>query len=338
VRVWGVALALGALLVVGGAANARNNQTFPDRAGDYEKASDTAYASDITQVQATSADNGDTKISTTLVDGVGHMSSGDELDVYVNVDRNANTGSGGFDIVLIAQGSAGAPSFQLCRFVQPFTCEAGATGFGADRAAGTGAHVIEFNVRTATPAVDMYVVSSFPRPGGGNPLIDRAPDAGVFTFEVRADGDSDGVHGYLDLCPATKARGVNDSNHNGCPGPFSAIKAFRRQLAVPLSSGLSVHRLAFEGTIPSGATVVLSQGGRRETLKSRSNFVSSRRFKGNLRYGSRLVARITKPGWIGFYAEYKVTRRSGLIPSRLACLPAVGKQTPTKCTKALRGK
>jgi hypothetical protein len=339
-RVWGLVLAVGALLAIGGAASAGNNQVYTDPVGDYEKASDTAYASDITQVQATSQDNGDTKISTTLADGFTHMSNGDELDVYVNVDRRANTGQTGtgFDIVLIAQGTPTTASFQLCRFQQPFTCEAGATGFGADRAAGTAAHVVEFNVRTATPAVDLMVVSSFPRPGGGNDLIDRAPNSGVYTFNIGADKDGDGVNGYLDLCPTKRARGINDVNHNGCPGLFSFIRAFRRQVAVPFSSYLLVRRLAFEGTIPGGARALISGGGRRESRAATPNFVRSRRFQGRLGYGTRLVVRITKPGWIGFYAEYRVTRRSGLVPTRTACLPAIGSQTPTRCSNALRGK
>jgi hypothetical protein len=330
--------ALVSLVVFSAGAGAGNNQAFPDPVGDYERASDTAYASDITQVQATSADNGDTKIATTLADGVGHMSSGDELDIYVNVDRSASTGSNGFDIVLVARGTSSTPDFQLCRFTQPVTCEAGLQGFGADRAAGNGVHVVEFNLRTATAAVDMYAVSSFPRPGGGNPLIDRAPDTGVYTYSIGADGDNDGVYGYEDLCPTKPARGVNDSNDNGCPGPFKSIKALRRQVAVPFPGFLHLRRLSFVGTIPRGARIVLSGAGRTERLTLGRGGARSKRFQRNLRYGSILKLRITKPGWIGFYAKYTVTRRGGVVTKSEACIPAVGRSKPTKCTKALRGK
>jgi hypothetical protein len=337
-RVSGAALALAALLVLSGAASASNNAVFPDPVGDYQQAASDAYASDITQVQVTSADNGDTRISTTLADGVGRMLSGDELDVFIDVDRNNNTGQDGYDIVLIANGGTSAATFQLCRFTQPLTCEAGLEGFGADRPAGTGAHVVEFNLRTASAGLEFYVVSSFPRPGGGNRLFDRAPDAGASNFDIRADGDADGVHGYLDLCPRQGARGVNDANHNGCPGLFNFIKAFRRQVAVPFPGYLQLRKLSFEGPIPPGAKAVISGAGRQETRTTSRGSVRSNRFAGRLPYGARIVVRITKPGWIGFYAEYKVTRGGGLVAKRQACIAAFGSQKPTRCSTSLRGR
>lgn len=339
-RVGGLVAVLALTLTLAGSAGAANHRVWADPVGDSQRVSDSAYASDITQVELTSQDNGDTTIAVTLSDGIGHMSSGDELDVYLNTDRKAGTGENGFENVLVATGGSSGTSFQLCEFVTPFTCHAGLEGFGTDQDAGGGVHVVTFNITTGgISAFDFFAVSSFPRPGDpNNPLFDRAPDSNVLTFAVNADPDHDGVFGSSDKCPKTRVSRVNDGNHNGCPGLFNFIKAFRRQVAVAFSGYLQVRSLSFEGPIPAGTKVQLSSSSRGETLFARSGPVKSRRFRGNVSYGTVLTVRMTKPGWVGLYARFVATRGRGLALRKQACIPATGPQKPTPCSTSLRGK
>ena len=329
-------------LVIGaaGAAGAGNHQIYSDTTGDAQAASSTAYASDIRQVEVTSADNGDTTIATTLADGPGHMSPGDELDVFFNKDRKASTGQNGFDYDLVATGGSSGPSFYLCTLSTPVDCQAGQSGYGSDQNVGSGLHVVTFNLTTKNiAAFDFFVVSSFPNPNdANNPLTDRAPNSGVITYSTGADGDHDGVFGSADKCPTVRVTRATDKNGNGCPGPFGFIRAFRRQVAVPQPGALQLRSLAFEGTFPSGTKVQLTGAGRGETLNSAAGYVRSRRFSGSsVSYGSTVTVQMTKVGWVGLYARYVATRGGGLVLRKQLCIPAYGPKRPVPCSNKLRG-
>jgi hypothetical protein len=338
-RVGGLFVALALILGVtlAGAASAGNQTTYNDAAGDNQHQSSTYYASDIRSVVATSADNGAARIAVTLVDVDGRMVAGDELGVYVNIDRKSSTGDQGYDYELLALGqSSGQPNFDLCSLASPVTCQAGSSGFGAETYPSTGTHVITFNTTTSSCGFDFFVRSSY-QSGSGPTVIDDAPNSAAYTFNANNDPDHDGVCGDGDACPTTLARGIYDSNHNGCPGPFGRISANRHFVAGVSSSGFQLKKLFFDGAIPAGAKVQISSASRGETLTALKGFVRSRRFHGAFRFGTVITVRMTKPGYVGFYAQYVVTH-SGLASRRSLCIPATGKQSPVRCTGGLRGK
>jgi hypothetical protein len=288
-------------------------------------------------VVVTSSDTGAIRVAVTLVDGDGRMVSGDQLRVYVNIDRNSSTGDNGYDYELLAIGqSSGQPNFDFCSLASPVTCQAGASGFGAETYPSSGTHVITFNTETSSSGFDFFVRSSY-QSGNNAEVTDDAPNSGAYTFNANNDPDHDGVYGDGDACPTKAARGVYDSNHNGCPGLFSRIAANRHFVAGVSASGFQLRKLWFDGGIPAGARVQISGAGRGETLKAVSGFVRSRRFHGAFRFGSVITVRMTKPGYIGFYARYVVTH-SGLAQRQSLCIPATGKQSPVRCTSSLRGK
>jgi hypothetical protein len=338
----GVTTALVLALTLAGAVGAKNRQTFADPAGDNQSASTSAYASDIRQVDVSSEDNGDLRIAVTLVDGPARLVAGDQLDVYLDTDRKQSTGQNGFDIDLVAKGNSGgaAPSFFLCRLSNPVTCENAVSGFGHDQATATSTHVVDFNLSTGIPAFDFGVVAQYPNPNNANtPLTDIAPNSGVWTYQVMADPDRDGLHGTSDKCPTKAARGKFDRNGNGCPGPFSFIHTQEPHFrAVPQSGFLQLSGLRLTG-LPIGAHVQFAAGSIREaTTVGGSGTARSRRISGALRYGKAVTIKVTKSAWVGVYLKLVVDRRVGLRSVRKQCIPATGSQTPVGCgNKALRG-
>jgi hypothetical protein len=336
-RVGGLFVALALMLGLAGSASAGNQTTYNDAAADNQHQSDTYYASDVRSVVVTSADNGAVRFVITLVDGDAHLVAGDELHVYVNLDRKASTGDQGYDYDLLAQGqSSGQPSFAICSLESPVTCRAGSSGFGSETDPSSGTHVVTFNTGIDTSGFDFFVRSEY-QSGSGPTVTDDAPNSGVYTFAANNDPDRDGVYGLGDECPTKPARGAYDSNHNGCPGPFSRISANRHFAAAVSAGTFQLKKLYFDGAIPAGAKVQLSSASRGETLRATSGFVLSRRFRGAFRFGTVITVRMTKPGYIGFYAQYVVTH-SGLATRKSLCIPATGKQSPVKCTGGLRGK
>jgi hypothetical protein len=327
-------------LAFAGSVGASNHVTFSDPAGDNEVApgNANAYASDVRVVDITSADNGDVRIAVTLVDGPARLVNGDQLDVYINIDRNQSTGQSGFDIDLVAVGqSSGQPTFFLCRLSTPVSCEAGVAGFGHDTPTATSTHVVDFNLSTGIPAFDFFVRATYPN--GSASLKDDAPNSGVFTYPVKADPDGDGVHGTSDECPTTRATGQNDRNGNGCPGPFQRIRAREPHFrAVPFSSYLQLSGLRFTG-LPTGAQVEIAARSRRERVTAnRFGVAPSRLLAGALPYRMVITVRITKAAYIGAYIKLATDRRQGLRLVQKRCIPAVGSQAPVACSGKLTGR
>jgi hypothetical protein len=336
-RIGGLLALLGVMLGLAGAAGAGNHVVYPDATGDNGYQSSTNYASDVRSVDVSGTDDGTVHISVTLVDADGRMVPGDELNVYLNTDRKS-TGQNGFDYALEASGNpSGQPSFFLCSLGTPVDCQAGLPGYAAETYPAAGTHVVTFNITTGDAAFDFYVLSSYQQPGGSTTLKDLAPNSGAFTYATNADPDRDGVFGAADACPTKTARGVNDANHNGCPGPFAFIGVARHYAATLSSANLQLKKLWFEGSIPAGARVRISSGSRGETLTSGRGYVRSRRFHGTLRFGTVLTVRITKPGYVGFYAHLVVTH-GGLAQRGKKCIRATGSQAPVPCSSSLRGK
>src|SRR5262245_43317836 len=144
-RVGGLFVALAFMLGLAGAASGGNQTTYTDATGDNEHQSNTYYASDIRSVQVTSADNGGVSVAVTPVDADGRMVTGDNVRVYVNLDRKSSTGDHGYDYELLAVGqSSGQPTFDFCSLASPVTCQAGQSGFGAETYPSSGTHVVTF--------------------------------------------------------------------------------------------------------------------------------------------------------------------------------------------------
>jgi hypothetical protein len=335
-----VAAAVALLVVLGvssaAASPAGNHLIWSDPTGDNQSQSSTVYASDIRQVELTSQDNGAVKIAITLVDGDGKLVSGDELDVLIDYDRNQSTGDSGFDIELVATGHSGsAATFVLCRLSGTRSCEEGPTDWAHDTpGTTTGTHVVDFNVSAGVAAFDFGVVESYT--SGSTTLKDIAPNSGLYTFELRADPDNDGVQGTSDKCPTVAARGKSDANHNGCPGPFKLIGTKEAHFAgVVFPAFMRLNEVRVTGT-PPGSRVVFSspKGGDSATVNS-SGVAKSRRVKGDFRYGSVITIRITKPQFVGVFLKEKVAR-GGLQVLQRRCIPATG-GSPVKCSGKLKG-
>lgn len=326
-------------LAIGGAAfgkSSGNAVRYTDPTGDNQSSSSTNYASDIRTIDVNSQNNGVVHISVTLADIDARLVSGDELDIFIDYDRNRSTGSSGFDIELAATGgtSAQGTTFALCRLGAQVSCESGPSGWAHDQAAGTGLHVVDFFLTMGVPAFDFEVVETYST--SSTSLTDTAPNSGLYTFELKADPDGDGLHGSADLCPSVPARGVLDRNHNGCLGPFSSIRPQVHFKGVAFPSYLNLTALRVTA-LPAGATVVFSSphGGDRVTAGS-SGTVKSRHVKGAFSYGSRITIRVTKRGFIGAYLQ-TVVSKSGLKVVKRRCYPATG-GAAVKCTSALNGK
>jgi len=334
-----VAAACAVALFVGGAAasSASNHIVFSDPAGDNQSTSSSAYASDIRQIDVTSQDDGSVKFAVTLADGPAKLVDGDRLDVLIDYDRNANTGSSGFDIDLVANGHNSTPTtFQLCRYQSTqYSCEVPNFEWAHDTQTATGFHVVDFEVSSGVPAFDFGVIESW-TPSGGTALTDIAPNSGLYTFETKADPDNDGKFGTSDSCPSVRAVGKFDTNGNGCPGPFALIHANDiRAVAVIYPDKLQVRSVWIKG-VPPGASVSFKAPG--HSAHARGNSSGTARtngLTGNYRFGSTFSARITKSGVVGLVLTAKATKRGLKVVNR-KCIPATG-GAPVKCTGKLKG-
>ena len=335
-----VAGAACAVLLGGGAASASqaaNHAVFTDPTGDNESQSTNVYASDIRQVELTSQNNGAIKIAITMVDGDAKLVGGDQLEVLIDYDRDRNTGQSGFDIDLVATGHSGsATTFALCRLGETRSCEEGPTDWAHDAPTGaTGTHIVDFNVSSGVAAFDFGVVESYT--SGSTTLKDIAPNSGLYTFEVKADPDNDGVHGTADNCPNVPARGKNDANHNGCPGPFRLIGTGEAHFSGELHKTFMRLRTVTVTGVPAGAKVVFSSPKGGDSVKANnSGSAKSKRVKGDFRYGSVITIRITKPQFVGVLIRERVVAKRGLRVVQRLCIPATG-GAPVKCSAKLRG-
>jgi hypothetical protein len=335
-----VAAAACAVLLGGGAASASqagNHTVFTDPAGDAQSSSSTNYAADIRQVDVTSTDVGNLTIAVTLSDADAKLVNGDALSVFVDIDRKASTGdSNGFEYEFLAQGGSSSTSFLFCTLTAPRSCQEFQSGKASDTATSTTTHVVSFAIATNVAAFDFAVVEGYTQPGQTATLYDHAPDSGVYTFQTNADPDGDGLYGSGDQCPTVPARGKNDRNNNGCPGPFKLIGTKEAHFSgVVFPSFMRLNKLTVTG-VPAGAKVVFSSPKGGDSAKAgNSGSAKSKRVKGNFRYGSVIKIRITKPQFVGVFLKEKVAKRGLQLLQRL-CIPATGGK-PVKCSAKLKG-
>jgi hypothetical protein len=335
-----VAAACSIMLFVGAASatSAANHVIYTDPAGDNQSTSSSAYASDIRQIDVTSKDDGFVTFDVTLADGPAKLVDGDELDIFIDYDRNPSTGSSGFDLDLVATGhNSTATTFTLCRYESTqYSCEVPNFDWASDTKTATGVHVVEFNLTTGVAAFDFAVIEGW-TPSGGTTLTDIAPNSGVFTFSTNADPDKDGKYGTSDSCPTVRAVGKFDTNGNGCPGPFPVIRAdsIRTPGGVRYPQYLQVHSV-YVGGVPPGTTVSLNAPRHHAFVRANSSGIArTSRLSGNFPYGSIFTARIARPAFVGVLLKAKVTKNGPKVISRL-CIPAQGGK-PVKCSGKLKG-
>ncbi|MBA3717613.1 MAG: hypothetical protein H0W87_05245 [Actinobacteria bacterium] len=335
-------VAAASVAVLGGgvasAAKAGNHAVFTDPAGDAQSSSTTNYAADIRQVDVTSTDAGKLTFAVTLFDADAKLVSGDELSVYVDIDRKSSTGdANGFEYQFLATGStSGTTSFLFCTLIAPRSCQEFVSGNAHDTKTATSTHVVDFAITSNVAAFDFAVIEAYTQPSGTTTLYDFAPDTGRYSFETKSDPDKDGLFGSGDKCPTVPARGKSDPNNNGCPGPFKFIgtkEAHFSGLVFP--SFMRLTELRVTGA-PTGAKVAFSspRGGDSATVNG-SGTARSKRIKGDFRYGSVITIRITKPQFVGVYLKETIVK-SGLRVVRRLCIPATG-GAPVKCSDKLKG-
>jgi hypothetical protein len=335
-----VAAAACAVLLFGGAASASkagNHTVFPDPAGDAQSSSSTNYASDIRQVDVTSADDGKITFAVTMVDVDAKLVNGDELSVFVDIDRKATTGdSNGFEYQFVASGGSSGTSFLFCTLRAPRSCSEIQSGNAHDTKTGTNTHVVDFATSTNVAAFDFVIQEKYTQPGQTASLYDFAPNSGHFSFETKTDPDGDGLYGSGDACPTVGARGKNDKNNNGCLGPFPFISTKEAHFkGLAFQSFMRLTQVRVSGA-PTGSKVVFSSPRGGDTAKANAyGSASSRRVKGDFRYGSVITIRITKPAYVGVYLREKVSK-GGLRVLKRQCIPATGGK-PVKCSGKLKG-
>jgi hypothetical protein len=324
--------------VLGGAASASsagNHTVYTDPAGDAQHSSNTNYAADIQQIDVTTKDSGLLTFAVTLQDADAKLVEGDELSVYVDIDRNTKTGdTNGFEYQFIADGSSTGTAFTFCTLLAPRSCREWTTAH--DKPATTNTHVVDFSIPTDAAAFDFVVLEGYTAPNQTGTLYDVAPDTGVYTFETKTDPDNDGIYGYKDKCPTVAAKGKYDANKNGCPGPFAFVATKEAHFSgVIYPSFLRLTQLRINGA-PAGAKVVFSspKGGESATVNG-SGSARSRRIKGDFRYGSMITIRITKPAFVGVYLQETVSKGGLKVVKRL-CIPATG-GGPVACSAKLKG-
>jgi hypothetical protein len=319
------------------ASKAGNHSVYSDPAGDAQSSSSTNYAADVRQVDVMSTDDGNLTFQVNMVDADAKLVNGDELSIYVDIDRKASTGdSNGFEYQFLADGGSSGTSFLFCTLTAPRSCSEFQSGNAHDTKTGTNTHIVDFAISTNVAAFDFFVVEAYTQPGQTSSLYDYAPNSGVFTFETRTDPDGDGLYGSGDDCPTVAARGKNDKNNNGCLGPFAFIstkEAHFKGLAFP--SFMRLTQVAVTGA-PTGSKVVFSSPKGGDTARANgSGTARSKRLKGDFRYGSVITIRITKPQFVGVFLKEKIAK-SGLKVLKRMCIPATG-GSPVKCSGKLKG-
>lgn len=158
------------------------------------------------------------------------------------------------------------------------------------------------------------------------------------------DRDGDTVPDQKDGCPATRG-GPYDTNKNGCPGPFRAIKVPTGDNLRPTSSSGEITtyeppRNTIRG-LPPDAQVLLRYGAQRERLRAdKAGTVKSQLLlRNDFRHGAKVEIWAWKPGWIGYGVQLIVRTKppyAAVVNRR--CIPATGSAVPRPCNRVSRGR
>lgn len=187
-----------------------NHAVFTDPVGDNQ-----SLASDITAVEITSQDDGNFAVKISLNDPQGRLFAGDQLDVGFDWDGNQSNGynGSGYDTYLQEFGSSTAPPrFRFCNYTDREDCSTYAGSEATDVATGANSHVVTFNnSQGGWKVIRFYVRETYKSPTTGNSYTDVTQ---IFTFDMNADPDHDGITGSDDECPTIKGKSTKNP---GCP-------------------------------------------------------------------------------------------------------------------------
>jgi hypothetical protein len=304
-------------LVAAAPAHAGSRQLFFDASGDNQGAGTTSFASDITQIDVTSEDDGDLSFAVTLLYSQQRLEAGDSLTVQIDSNRDGNV-----DFSLVAFGQAsGQPTFNLCSHAGGTRCELGITG--SDRPGAPGSHIVTFQLQFADWfTINFAVVSAFEG---------KTDVAGTYAFNLNADPDGDGRSGARigssgDRCPTTPG-GRFDNDRDGCPGPFEQLPKPRHKLnGVALGSQILVKEFRVRNA-GRGVTVTVRFAGR--TVSRRGSGPIGALRNRRLRVGLQITIIYSQGGRIGSYVVLRVTR-SGTSVVRTGCT-APGRKSFSRC-------
>jgi hypothetical protein len=330
------AVAVVVTMVVAVPASASNSMSFTDP-------TEGGTAPDLTTVRVTNDDDGGVDFEITVL-GKPRLSPGDFVAVFADTDQNPSTGNPqvfGSDTTMTATGTASTPQYNFCLWENnAWKCQTYSQW--TDTSVSATSHVLRIGLTLGTKRngrMNFTVGSSFTDPTTKAQTFDRAPDAATWVYNVaivQADADRDGVRGSADKCPQ-KHRGQFDRNRNGCPGPYPLINPEPRNPGFASGGSTTFTSVVFR-SIPPGAKVVITASGLKETLRASSaGRAPSQAMKRPWRDGAIITVRITKPGYVGYHGQFRVGPPSGLNRVKRLCVPATGRQTAVRCTKALRG-
>ena len=184
--------------------------------------------------------------------------------------------------------------------------------------------------------------NNYPFSAGRN--AGRPDDNEFVTLELNEplirDADRDGIDDPDDRCPRSAA-GRFDRNRNGCPGPYGRIGRLDPRSTADVS-GRSIRfvGLRVENLPRGGATVVIRHRSRSERIEARGPRAQSRLLVGRvLSAGETVVIQATKPGFIGYWGQFRLHTSSPLLRQvRRLCIPASGRPRPTPCSRVSRGR
>ena len=154
------------------------------------------------------------------------------------------------------------------------------------------------------------------------------------------DTDKDGIKGQDDKCPS-QPRGRFDFNKNGCPGPYAQIRPRFVYSGLTTSQGIvRIEKMEIAG-LPRSAAVTFTGRLRGKVTVGSSGKVRIANTDSeplSLARGATIGLKITRPGFIGYFAVLLVSTERPPTPTRVQCMPAVGRQAPVRCNRVDRGK
>ena len=298
-------VALVSTLMLASGASAANSQVFTDPTGDYGGAGTTSYAVDIISLHVASENDGKLTLTMTIQTQIpqqGELLNGDVVSVWIDADRNPNTGDQGAEAAVHAFGQNGQPpAAQFCR-ISPDTgrlaCEPlGGANFSSVVSPPT-THTLTFTFWQPWARIALFAQSAY----FGN--YDFAPDEGEYEFEVRADPDGDGVHGVADAC-VNRPGGRYDADRDGCPGPFQSMPAIKFKWANMYRTGSTVRYVGFAVTeVPANVTVKVRVGNK--TFTRKGSGVIAGLSNRTLAAGARITFTASRPGWCSWQRVIRI--------------------------------
>ncbi len=276
------------------------------------------------------------------------LSATESIQLFMDTDRNGQTGSNGADFALSMFGRSGRV------YIDKWT----GSSFARQRQSldsGFAPRSLTMRARQSELSLSGYIefwivtyLTTEPYVAGdrtarwhhnmtaGTTAATTTPQGTV----ASVDTDKDGILDGSDKCLRQKA-GPYDFNRNGCPGPF---KTMSLTLTNPSTTSdnytwWTSDRPAILGGGAPGARVVIDDAIRSESGRTDTRGRYRSRLLGTSKYalGRVITLQVTKPGWIGSHWEIKIlNRHPGWSTYRTLCISPSG-GSPKDCRHVDRG-